>query len=185
MKLSGEYRIAAPREDVWRALNDPDVLRSCIPGCEALEATGDGEYSARIVAAIGPVRASFDTLLRLEEPRPPRAYRLVGESKGGAAGFARGAADVQLDEAGDATVLRYDADFKVGGRLAQVGSRLVEGATKKTADAFFDSFSRSLDAGTVQTAAQPPAGDSNVFRRTWIGIAAALVVLLLWWFLLR
>jgi len=183
MEIKGEYRIDAPQAAVWEALNDPDMLRRCIPGCESLEKVGDNEYSARVTAAIGPVRAKFNTRLSLEDLDPPNSYRLVGESKA-AAGFGRGAADVALAADGDATVLTYDADFKVGGKLAQVGSRLVMGATKKTADDFFSAFSRELDPGAVKIDEdiEPPAVSN---RNTWLAVGAAIVVLLIWWFLLR
>ena len=184
MEIKGEYQIAAAREVVWQALNDPDVLKACIPGCEEFERAGDNEYRARIKATIGPVRASFNTALSLEDLNPPESYRLVGESKA-TAGFGRGSASVNLVETESGTLLRYDADFKVGGKLAQVGSRLVVGATKKTADDFFGAFSTSLDPDAYRIDVEPTAKTSSALRRTWIGVGAAVIVLLIWWFLLR
>jgi carbon monoxide dehydrogenase subunit G len=184
MEIKGEYRIAAPREAVWLALNDPEMLRACIPGCEEFEKDGDADYRAKITATIGPVRARFDTRLSLEDLDPPQSYRIVGESKA-AAGFGRGSAAVSLEDAGEGTVLRYDADFKVGGKLAQVGSRLVVGATKKTADDFFSKFCTSLDPGAYRIDVEPEAQKGTMLRKTWFAVGAALAVLLIWWFLLR
>jgi carbon monoxide dehydrogenase subunit G len=186
MDIEGQYRIAASREQVWAALNDPDVLRECIPGCQSLEPDGDDALKARIKAVVGPVRSTFDTRIRLENVQPPERYTLVGEAKAGAAGFGRGSATVALSEdreaAGVATLLDYRADLKLGGKLAQVGSRLVQGATRKTADEFFRSFSTHLDEHAVRTD-EPEAEAGGAGR--WIAAAVAvLVVLLLLWFLL-
>jgi carbon monoxide dehydrogenase subunit G len=163
MEIAGEYRIAAERERVWQALNDSEMLRRCIPGCESLEKISDTEFKALVTAAIGPVKARFNSKITLENLKPPESYTLVGESKAGTAGFGRGSADVTLDGSDNMTVLRYRADFKVGGKLAQVGSRLVAGATQKTADEFFGNLARELDPaaqrGGEGTAAVPqPAG---------------------------
>lgn len=184
MEINGEYQIAAVRDVVWQALNDPDVLKACIPGCEVFERESDHEFRARIKATIGPVRANFDTTLSLEDLNPPESYRLVGESKA-AAGFGRGSANISLIESGDGTLLRYDADFRVGGKLAQVGSRLVVGATKKTADEFFGAFSTSLDPDAYRIDVEPGAAKKSGLRKTWLAVAGATVVLLIWWFLLR
>ena len=184
MEIKGEYRIAASRETVWLALNDPEMLKACIPGCDEFEKDGDTDYRAKITATIGPVRARFNTTLSLEDLDPPQSYRIVGESKA-AAGFGRGSAAVRLEEAGDTTVLHYDADFKVGGKLAQVGSRLVVGATKKTADDFFSAFATSLDPGAYRIDVEPAERPALSLRKTWFAVGAALLVLLIWWFLLR
>lgn len=184
MEIKGEYQIDSSREDVWLALNDPDMLKKCIPGCESLEKVSDTELAATVMAAIGPVRARFSTKLTLENLNPPESYTLTGESKAGAAGFGRGSADVTLTEKNGGTLLTYSADFKVGGKLAQVGSRLVLGATKKTADDFFGTFSRELDPGAERIdMEEDSAGADN--SRTWMAVGAAVVVLLIWWFLLR
>ena len=184
MEITGEYQIDAGREVVWRALNDPEMLRKCIPGCDSLEQVSDTEFNAKVTAAIGPVRAKFNTRLSLEDLTPPESYRLVGESKA-AAGFGKGSALVNLKEADGGTLLTYAADFNVGGKLAQVGSRLVLGATKKTADDFFGTFSREIDPGAerVDSDEVPPA--SRGVARTWMAIGGAVAVLLIWWFLLR
>jgi len=179
-----EIEIDSSRETVWQALNDPEMLRKCIPGCESLERVSDNELNATVMAAIGPVRARFNTKLSLENLKPPESYTLVGESKAGAAGFGRGSAEVTLTENAGGTLLRYTADFKVGGKLAQVGSRLVLGVTRKIADDFFGQFSRELDPG----AARVDADDSRTTggsSRTWFAVGGAVVVLLIWWFLLR
>lgn len=186
MDIEGQYRIAATREQVWAALNDPEVLRQCIPGCESLEPDGEDALKARIKAVVGPVRSTFDTRIRLEDVEPPERYTLVGEAKAGAAGFGRGTATVSLSEdAGEAvtaTLLDYRADLKLGGKLAQVGSRLVQGATRKTADEFFRNFSTHLDEHAVRTD-EPVPGGGGAGR--WIAaVAAVLIVLLLLWFLL-
>ena len=184
MEIKGEYQIASSREDVWRALIDPEMLKKCIPGCESLEKISDTEFAATVMAAIGPVRARFNTKLSLENLNPPESYTLVGESKAGAAGFGRGSADVNLAGNDDGTLLSYTADFKVGGKLAQVGSRLVLGATKKTADDFFGKFSRELDPEAARVDAED-AGDGKISAKFWLTAAGAAAALLIWWFLLR
>lgn len=189
MKIAGEYQIDAPRERVWEALNDPDVLQRCIPGCESLEKRSDTELAARIKAAVGPVRATFNSVLTLENLNPPESYTLAGEAKAGAAGFGRGAADVTLTEADSGTLLSYEADFKVGGKLAQVGSRLVAGATKKTADQFFGNFAEALDPGAHKIEIEEEEGieaaNAAMLLSRIGGIAVLLAVVLLAWFLLR
>lgn len=188
MDVKGEYRIRAPREQVWQALNDPEMLLKCIPGCETLERVTDSELKGRIRAAIGPVRATFNTRITLENLDPPNSYTLTGESKAGAAGFGKGSADVVLESAGDGTLLRYNARFKVGGKLAQVGSRLVAGATEKTADEFFGNLSRALDSDASGTPGDyvsgPGAGQSAAGKRI-VAIVAAVAVLVGVWLLLR
>ena len=184
MEIKGEYQIDASREAVWDALNDPEMLQKCIPGCESLDEVGDNKFKAKVMAAIGPVRARFDTRLALENLNPPESYTLTGESKAGMAGFGRGSAEVRLQENDNGTLLTYSADFRVGGKLAQVGSRLVMGATKKTADDFFGAFSRELDPGAMRVDVKEAAG-SGVSSMTWKAIGAAIAVLLIWWFLLR
>ena len=184
MEIKGEYQIDSSREDVWLALNDPEMLKKCIPGCESLEKISDTELAATVMAAIGPVRARFNTKLSLENLNPPESYTLTGESKAGAAGFGRGSADVTLTENDGGTLLTYSADFRVGGKLAQVGSRLVLGATKKTADDFFGTFSRELDPGAKRLDVEEDS-DGAVTSKTWLAVGAAVVVLLIWWFLLR
>ncbi|MGH8196098.1 MAG: SRPBCC family protein [Woeseiaceae bacterium] len=186
MEIKGEYRIATDRETVWAALNDADVLQKCIPGCESLEKVADNEFSGKVAASIGPVKAKFDTHLKLENLNPPESYTLTGESKAGAAGFGRGSADVRLLAQADGTLLSYSAAFNVGGKLAQVGSRLVLGATRKTADDFFGNFAREVDSAAVKVAAATAAAPrSTALSRRWIALGAVLAVLLIGWFLLR
>ena len=158
MDLTGEYRIPAPRETVWAALNNPDILKACIPGCEELNKTSDTEFVARVVAKIGPVKAGFGGKVTLSDIDPPNGYTISGEGQGGAAGFAKGGAKVRLEsvDGGAATVLHYSADAQIGGKLAQIGSRLVEGSAKKLADEFFAAFAAAA-AAAPQMAAPAPA----------------------------
>lgn len=187
MDIKGEYRIACDRRRVWEALNDPEVLKRCIPGCESLEMADASNMNARIVASIGPVKSKFDTRISIDNLHPPESYTLSGESKAGAAGFGRGSADVRLLETDDGTLLSYDAKFQVGGKLAQVGSRLVLGATRKLADDFFGNFSRELDSGAtrIETDDTAPGRKGGIDRKTWIAVGMASLVLLIYWFLLR
>ncbi|GGE89868.1 carbon monoxide dehydrogenase subunit G [Stappia taiwanensis] len=161
MDLSGEYRIAAGREAVWAALNDADVLRQCIPGCKELEKHSDTEMSATVVAKVGPVKATFKGAVTLEDLNPPESYRIVGEGKGGVAGFAKGGADVRLAEDGGETVLSYDVKAQVGGKLAQLGSRLIASTARKMADDFFGTFKGIVEDGGEAAApsAAAMAGD--------------------------
>jgi uncharacterized protein len=157
MDMTGEYRIPAPREKVWEALNDPDVLRASIPGCQSLEKVSDNEYSARVIAKVGPVKSTFNGGVTLSNINPPESYTISGEGKGGAAGFAKGGADVRLKEEGpEETVLTYNAKADVGGKLAQLGSRLIDGTAKKMADEFFSNFKNQV-TGAAPTAAPAEA----------------------------
>jgi carbon monoxide dehydrogenase subunit G len=140
MELKGEYRIAAPRERVWAMLNDPAVLRDCIPGCESLEGSPADGFAARVTTKVGPVKATFNGAVTLSNVNPPESYTISGEGKGGVAGFAKGGADVHLAPGGDGTVLTYTVNAQVGGKLAQLGSRLIDSTAKKLADQFFAKF---------------------------------------------
>jgi carbon monoxide dehydrogenase subunit G len=140
MEMHGEERIAAPRQLVWEALNDPYVLRDCIPGCQALEKSSDTEMSATVKIKIGPVSATFKGEVMLENINAPESYTISGEGKGGIAGFAKGGADVKLVEDGAETVLSYEVKAQVGGKLAQLGSRLIDSTSKKLAGQFFTRF---------------------------------------------
>lgn len=140
MKLAEEVRINAPRETVYAALNDPDILRQSIPGCEELEKVSDTELSAVVRAKVGPVRARFRGDVTLADLNPPESYTLMGQGKGGAAGFARGQASVRLTQDGDATLLHYDVNATVGGKLAQLGGRLVDNTARSLAAEFFENF---------------------------------------------
>ena len=147
MELTGEHRISAPRATVWAALHDPDLLKDCIKGCKSLEMAGD-TMKATVEAKVGPVKATFDADVAIENSVAPERYTLVGEGKGGVAGFAKGSADVTLAEDGpDATILTFKADAKIGGKLAQLGSRLVDSTAKRYASDFFACLSERLNAG--------------------------------------
>jgi carbon monoxide dehydrogenase subunit G len=158
MDMTGEYRIPAPRQRVWEALNDPEVLKASIPGCEELHKRSDNELEARVKAKVGPVSATFTGKVTLNDLNPPESYTIAGEGKGGAAGFARGGAEVALAEDGADTVLRYHAKADVGGKLAQIGSRLIQSTAKKMADDFFSRFTRIVsESYAAEGAAAAPA----------------------------
>ncbi|WP_209505214.1 MULTISPECIES: carbon monoxide dehydrogenase subunit G [unclassified Ruegeria] len=140
MELTDEIRIASPRDVVYRALNDPDILMECIPGCEELTQKSPNELEAKVVLKIGPVKARFAGEVTLDTANAPNGFSLMGEGKGGAAGFAKGGADVSLTEEGDETVLKYTAKVDVGGKIAQLGSRLIAGTAKKLSAKFFTRF---------------------------------------------
>ena len=143
MKMSGEEIIAAPRQVVWDALNDPEVLKQCITGCEEIKKKSDTEMEAKVTAKVGPVKASFVGAMKLSKLNPPRSYVISGEGKGGMAGFAKGGATVQLSDTADGqTKLSYDVDAQVGGKLAQIGSRLIDSTAKKMAADFFKKFNK-------------------------------------------
>ena len=145
MEMKGSHLIPASRESVWEALNDAEVLKACIPGCKELEKKSDTEFSATVVAKVGPVKATFKGEVTLQDLVPPTSYSIVGEGKGGIAGFAKGGAKVHLSDAEDgATQLDYEVDAKVGGKLAALGSRLIDSTAKKLAGDFFDNFSNKL-----------------------------------------
>src|ERR671923_1617120 len=154
MEIKGEYKIAAPREKVFAALNDPAVLQACIPGCESLEKVSDTEMKAKVRLRIGPVSASFTGKVTLSDIDAPNGYRITGEGQGGAAGFAKGGAAVKLTEADGATVLNYTADAQVGGKIAQIGARLIDGTARKLADEFFGKFSAMVGGAPPEAAAE-------------------------------
>ncbi len=141
MEMTGEFRIPAPRERVWQGLNDPEILKQAIPGCQTIEKVSDTEFTAKVVAKVGPVRATFGGKVNLTDLDPPKAYTISGEGNGGVAGFAKGSAKVSLDEdGGETTVLRYEVQAHVGGKLAQIGSRLIDATSRKMAEDFFSRF---------------------------------------------
>ena len=141
MDMTGERRIPAPRETVWQALNDPEVLKASIPGCESLEKLSDTDMKANAAVRIGPISARFTGNVHLADIDPPNGYTISGEGQGGVAGFAKGGAKVHLDDDGVGTLLRYDVHAQVGGKIAQLGARLIDASAKQMADAFFDRFS--------------------------------------------
>ncbi|MDH5452316.1 MAG: carbon monoxide dehydrogenase subunit G [Paracoccaceae bacterium] len=144
MDMTGSYRISAPRETVWAALNDVEVLKLCIPGCEEIEQTSPTNMTAVVVQKIGPVKARFVGAIELLNIEAPASYTIQGEGQGGVAGFAKGAADVTLTADNDETVLDFTAKAQVGGKLARLGSRLIDAIAKKLATAFFDNFHNHL-----------------------------------------
>jgi len=155
MEMTGEYRIPASREAVWQALNDPDILKQCIPGCDEIEKTSDTEFSAKVTAKVGPVKAKFSGAVTLSDMDPPNGYTISGEGTGGAAGFAKGGAKVALAEDGSDTILTYDVNATVGGKLAQIGSRLIDSTSKKMANEFFGKFAEVVGGPASSDA---PAG---------------------------
>jgi hypothetical protein len=142
MEMTGEQLIPLPQAETWKALNDPAVLKDCIPGCESIERTGDDEYEVLLTAKVGPVSAKFKGKMTVADADPPNSYRLMFEGQGGVAGFAKGEATVSLAPEGKDTRLTYTAKAAVGGKLAQVGARLIDGVAKQLAGKFFESFNQ-------------------------------------------
>ncbi len=160
MDMTGERLIPAPRQRVWDALNDPAILKECIPGCESLEKVGDNELRATAAIKIGPISARFTGKVQLTDLDPPTSYRIGGEGQGGVAGFAKGGANVNLADQGADTLLTYKVNAQVGGKIAQLGARLIDATSKQMADLFFDRFSAKLATpaapeATTTTAAAP------------------------------
>lgn len=145
MEMTGSRQIAAPRDVVWAALNDPEVLRLAIPGCQELSGSADDGFEATVKQKVGPVSATFAGKVTLSDIVPGESYTISGEGKGGAAGHAKGSAAVRLEDADDGTLLTYDVKAAVGGKIAQLGSRLIDGAAKNMADKFFDNFRAALE----------------------------------------
>jgi uncharacterized protein len=147
MTMSGEVQLPATREAVWVKLNDPVVLKSCVPGCEQLDKTSDTEFQAIASIKIGPVKARWKGKVRLSDLDPPNGYKISGEGEGGVAGFAKGGATVALAEKDGGTLLTYNVEAQIGGKLAQLGQRLINSAAKKTADDFFANFAKAVQQG--------------------------------------
>lgn len=146
MEMSGEERIPATQDQTWAALNDPEILKACVPGCESIERVAENEYQVLMVARIGPVSARFKGKLALSDLDPPHSYALAFEGQGGAAGFGKGSAQVRLAPEDGGTLLSYDVKANVGGKLAQIGSRLVDAAAKKISKDFFAAFNQKVGA---------------------------------------
>ena len=165
MDITGQYRIAAPRDVVWAALNDPEVLKRCIPGCKELEQRSPTDLAAKVALKIGPISATFTGAVTLENLNPPAGYTIVGQGQGGPAGFAKGRAEVMLAEVGAETDLTYTAKAEVGGKLATLGGRLIQATSKKLADEFFGNFVAELNG--EETAAEPEKKQSRWAK--WLG----------------
>lgn len=161
MELSGEHKIPAPRKLVWDALHDPAILKECIKGCERLEKLDASHMEATVNAKVGPVKATFHAAVEIVDPIAPERYTLVGEGKGGVAGFAKGSAEVVLTEDGEKTLLHYTAKATVGGKLAQLGSRLVDTTAKKYASDFFQAFAQKMEAAATAPGTAAPANDDG------------------------
>lgn len=164
MDMTGERRIPAPRQAVWDALNDPAVLKSSIPGCESLEKLSDTQMKATTAVKIGPISARFNGMVTLADIDPPTAYTITGEGQGGVAGFAKGGAKVRLEDDGPGTLLRYEVHAQVGGKIAQLGARLIDASAKQISDQFFDRFSATVappapEAAVPAPAAAPPGAE--------------------------
>ena len=199
MEMSGEYNIPAPRQQVWEALNDPEILKACIPGCQALNKESDTELSATVKSKVGPVSATFKGKVSLSDIDAPNGYKISGEGTGGVAGFAKGGAEVKLSDAGEGTLLTYEATGQVGGKLAQIGSRLIDSTAKKMANEFFGKFAEMVGGDdTADTAAAsepdstateaveaapttPAQSGGGISPVVWVGglITAVVVVLAL------
>jgi uncharacterized protein len=184
MDMSGEHQIAASRQQVWEALNDPEVLQACIYGCESVEKQSETEMSAVVVAKVGPVKAKFKGKVTLSDIDAPNGYTITGEGKGGVAGFGKGSANVSLTDADGGTLLTYTAKASVGGKLAQIGSRLVDAAAAKMADEFFTAFTAHLSADAVADpetadvtpAATPVASSEGGGLPTWVWAGGLIVI---------
>ena len=191
MEMNGEHKINAKIQKVWEALNNPEILFKTIPGCETIEKVSENELTATVKAKIGPVSAKFKGKVTLSEINPPNSYTISGEGQGGAAGFGKGSAKVSLKENAEFTILSYSANAQVGGKLAQIGARLVDGAAKKIANEFFTNFANEMSP-TVQEKSEKTEVNSdtlstekpNGFRPfTWVSglIIAILAILLLYY----
>ena len=164
MQMNDSQRIPASRDKVWAALNDPEVLKQCIPGCQSLDMSSPTEMTATVVFRVGPVKATFGGKVTLSDLDPPNSYRISGEGSGGVAGFAKGGATVRLEsESPDVTILHYDVDAQIGGKLAQLGGRLIDSTAKKLAGEFFASFGEVV-GGPAEALAEPAAGKTG-----WLG----------------
>ncbi|MDR3530123.1 MAG: carbon monoxide dehydrogenase subunit G [Rhodopila sp.] len=160
MDMTGERRIPAPRQTVWEALNDPEVLKASIPGCESLEKLSDDQMKATAAVKVGPISARFTGKVQLSDIDPPNGYRISGEGQGGVAGFAKGGANVALVDDGADTLLSYQVNAQVGGKLAQLGGRLIDATAKQMADAFFDRFSKQVQAMSPAAEALPEEAEA-------------------------
>ena len=189
MELTSSRTVPASVEKTWAALNDPETLKACIPGCESIERVSDTEFKVAMTARVGPVSAKFSGRIILSDIVPPTSYKISFEGQGGAAGFARGEAKVALTPDGPGTRIEYNVNAQVGGKLAQIGSRLVDGAAAKIADDFFACFVERLGGGAA-AAAEPvvaPAEAATTSRTLWLrlAVAAAIIVAIFIYWLTR
>ena len=189
MELTSRRTVPASIEKTWAALNDPETLKACIPGCESIERVSDTEFRVAMTARVGPVSAKFSGRIVLSDIVPPTSYKISFEGQGGAAGFARGEAKVALTPDGTGTRIEYNVNAQVGGKLAQIGSRLVDGAAAKIADDFFARFVERLGGGAA-AAAEPvvaPAETATTSRTLWLrlAVAAAIIVAIFIYWLTR
>jgi uncharacterized protein len=168
MQMNDSQRIPAPKEKVWAALNDPEILKQCIPGCQSLEMSSPTEMTATVVFRVGPVKATFGGKVTLSDLDPPNSYRISGEGSGGVAGFAKGGATVRLEsESAEVTILHYEVDAQIGGKLAQLGQRLIDSTAKKLAGDFFAAFGAAV-GGTAEAPAEVPT-EAEGGKKSWIG----------------
>jgi uncharacterized protein len=195
MEMEGSRVLAITQEQAWAALNDPEVLKASIPGCEKVEASGENRYAVVVAVKVGPLAAKFAGKIMLNDVNPPESYTLTFDGQGGAAGFGKGQAKVKLTPQGTGCELAYSATAQVGGKLAQVGQRLIDGVARSMAEDFFKRFEQEMQRRYPQAyadaaSAAQPAGGSQSTREPpargvppWIWVAAAAVlVALVWWF---
>lgn len=184
MHMQGTRRIAASRETVWAALNDPEILKQSLPGCESVSKLSDTAFDAVAKLRVGPVSALFKAKIKLSDIDPPHGYRISGEGQGGAAGFAKGGALVRLEADGEETELTYSVDAMVGGKLAQLGARLIDATAKKMADEFFERFDAAvapptpMEAGAIEETPEEAAGESR--RAVWTAVVVAAIALIVY-----
>ena len=181
MEQSGQYLIKAPRAKVWSALNDPDILAASLQGCEEMLKVSNDSYTAKVKAKIGPVSATFNAELKLSDIREPESYTIAVSAKGGAVGFGKGLAQVSLepgaDDAHGTTMLSYSVEARVGGKLAQVGSRLIDAAARKMADDFFGAFSKAVAPDSLAVDVNDSATKNGMVPTiVWLGVAAAVLL---------
>jgi uncharacterized protein len=188
MEMSGSQLVPASQQKTWEALNDPQILKECITGCEGIEKVSENEYQVTLTAKVGPVSAKFKGRMVLADLNPPTSYSISFEGQGGAAGFAKGSAKVSLAPEDSGTRLSYTVSAQVGGKLAQIGSRLIDGAAKKMADDFFAAFVARLtpaEAASNPAAQAATAPASTASARVWLWLAAGIVAALAIYFLLK
>ena len=189
MELQGSRPLAVTQQQAWDALNDPEVLKACIPGCDKVEATGENQYAVGVAVKIGPVSAKFNGRITLSDIVPPASYTITFDGQGGAAGFGKGVSKVSLTPDGSGCVLAYDVQAQVGGKIAQVGQRLIDGVARSMAEDFFKRFDEQMQArypqaaasAAVETPAAPVASAGSKIP-AWVWIGGIVVVVAILWF---